>query len=133
MSSVVSISPLLPPATAPVGLFAGRHALAELAGIPPALLDDEAYLRDLVTRAVTECGATLCDLVSKRFEPQGVTVLALLAESHASLHSYPERGSVFVDVFTCGDRADPQVAVDVLAAGLHATHVNATIVRRGLA
>lgn len=133
MSLPVSISPLLPPATAPVGLFAGRHALAEFGGIPSALLDDEVFLRDLVTRAVVECGATLCDLVSKRFLPQGVTVLALLAESHASLHSYPELGSVFVDVFTCGERADPQVAIDALAAGLGATHVRSTIVRRGLA
>ena len=62
--------------------------------------------------AVTEAGATLCEVISHRFTPQGVTVLAMLAESHASVHTYPELGAVFVDVFTCGDEADPVRAVD---------------------
>lgn len=114
-----------------VGVFTGRHVLAELVGVAPVLLDDEPYLRELMVAAVAECGATVCQVISQRFQPQGVTVLALLAESHASLHSYPENGSVFVDVFTCGDRADPQRAVDALARGLRPDGVRSTVVHRG--
>jgi S-adenosylmethionine decarboxylase proenzyme len=117
-----------PPA---IGVFTGRHALAELVGVAPEPLDDEAYLRALLAAAVAECGATVCQLVSQRFHPQGVTVLALLSESHASLHSYPERGSLFVDVFTCGDRADPRLAVTALARELRPAAVHSRVVRRG--
>lgn len=118
-------------AAAGVGVFAGRHVLAELQGVASGLLDDERFLRELMVAAVTECGATVCQVISQRFQPQGVTVLALLSESHASLHSYPERGSVFVDVFTCGDHADPQRAVDALARALGPQRVNSTVVHRG--
>ena len=113
------------------GVFTGRHVLAELVGVPPELLDDERFLRELLAAAVTECGATVCQVISQRFQPQGVTVLALLAESHASLHSYPENGSVFVDVFTCGERADPTLAVDALARALRPDKLRSTVVHRG--
>jgi S-adenosylmethionine decarboxylase len=112
-------------------LFTGQHALAELVGVAPELLDDEPLLRRVLAAAATECGATVCQVISKRFQPHGVTVLALLSESHASLHSYPENGSVFVDVFTCGEHADPGRAVEVLARELRPTTVHSTVVRRG--
>ena len=114
-----------------VGVFAGQHVFAEFEGIDPALLDDVAFLRVTLERTLDQAGATVCDVVSKRFVPQGVTVLALLAESHASLHTYPEVGSVFLDVFTCGNRADPELAVRLLAEALAATSTNITTIRRG--
>jgi S-adenosylmethionine decarboxylase len=114
-----------------VGRFAGRHVLAELAGIAPALLDDPDRLSEILATAVTEAGATVCDVAAHRFAPQGVTVVALLAESHASLHTYPELGAVFVDVFTCGDRADPEHAVRLLAEALGAGTVSLSTVLRG--
>jgi S-adenosylmethionine decarboxylase len=58
-------------------------------------------------------------------------VLALLSESHASLHTYPEVGSMFLDVFTCGNRADPKLAAQLLAEALAAESTNVTIIRRG--
>jgi hypothetical protein len=60
-----------------------------------------------------------------------ITVLALLAESHASVHTYPEVGSTFVDVFTCGERADPEKAVRLLAEALGTTSVELSSVARG--
>jgi S-adenosylmethionine decarboxylase len=114
-----------------VGHFAGQHVLAEFEGIDPTLLDDVAFLRVTLERSLDRAGATVCDVVSKRFTPQGVTVLALLSESHASLHTYPEVGSVFLDVFTCGDRADPELAMRLVAEALSATSTNITTIRRG--
>ncbi|HEY0641678.1 MAG TPA: adenosylmethionine decarboxylase [Pseudonocardiaceae bacterium] len=116
-----------------VGLFTGRHALAELTGVDGALLDDEELLRQVLADAATEAGATVCQVIAQRFQPQGVTVLALLAESHASLHTYPENGSAFMDVFTCGGSAAPQVAVDAVARALRPAAVHCTVVDRGAA
>ncbi|MFC4945570.1 adenosylmethionine decarboxylase [Pseudonocardia sp. GCM10023141] len=115
----------------PVGSFAGQHVLAELTGVDPALLDDEPRLRDTLVAALEQAGATVLEVSSRQFDPQGVTVIALLSESHASLHTYPECGSAFVDVFTCGQRAEPELAVRLLAAALHAPDVHTRTVHRG--
>jgi S-adenosylmethionine decarboxylase proenzyme len=114
-----------------VGVFAGQHVLAEFEGVDPALLDDVAFLRGTLERSLDRAGATVCHVVSKRFAPQGVTVLALLSESHASLHTYPEVGAVFLDVFTCGNRADPELATRLLAEALGAKETHVTTIRRG--
>ena len=114
-----------------VGRFTGRHVLAELHGVDPGLLDDTARLGELLRAAVTEAGATVLDVVAKRFAPQGATVIALLAESHASVHTYPEHGSLFADVFTCGDRADPEQALRLLAKSLDAASVHLSVLHRG--
>ncbi|MFB9909563.1 adenosylmethionine decarboxylase [Allokutzneria oryzae] len=114
-----------------VGLFTGQHVLAELDGIDAALLDDELFLRRTLEHVLDQAGATVCDVVSKQFDPQGVTVLALLSESHASIHTYPEIGALFVDVFTCGDRAQPELAVRLLAEALGTTAVQSKTIHRG--
>jgi S-adenosylmethionine decarboxylase len=116
-----------------VGLFAGQHVLAEFAGVDSGMLDDEEFLTRTLLDALSRANATVCDVISKRFDPQGVTVLALLSESHASLHTYPEVGSVFLDVFTCGDRADPELAMKLLAEALCTTNTSITTIRRGRA
>lgn len=116
---------------ASVGQFTGRHVLAEFAGVDPLVLDNPGFLREALESALRGAGATVCDVVSKRFEPQGVTVLALLSESHASIHTYPEVGSMFVDVFTCGDTADPELAARLLRDSLGARDARISTVHRG--
>lgn len=118
------------PAT-PIGVFAGKHMLAELTGMSRETLDDEHRLRRTLRSALARANATVLSVVSKRFEPQGVTVVALLTESHASVHTYPEFGAMFVDVFTCGDRAEPLVAIEYLVEALHATSVRTDLITRG--
>ncbi|GAA4779129.1 hypothetical protein GCM10023200_10250 [Actinomycetospora chlora] len=111
--------------------FAGRHVLAELRGLEAGVLTDEQRLTVALRNALDAGGATVIDVVAHRFEPQGTTVLALLAESHASVHAYPEASAAFVDVFTCGDQADPERIVDVLGQELGAAEVRAQVVARG--
>ncbi|WP_028938732.1 adenosylmethionine decarboxylase [Pseudonocardia spinosispora] len=111
--------------------FSGRHVLAELAGIDAALLDDDRALRACLAESLTDAGATVLHVVTHRFEPRGVTVLAMLAESHASIHTWPERGCAFVDVFTCGDAADPERAVALLTERLGAQRLDIDTVHRG--
>ncbi|ACU97457.1 adenosylmethionine decarboxylase [Saccharomonospora viridis] len=121
----------MPSEFVPVGVFSGKHVLAELDGIDARLLDDDEFLRSTLADTLTDAGATVCEVISHRFEPQGVTVLAMLAESHASVHTYPEIGAMFVDVFTCGERADPEHAVRLLAKALGTEPVSMSTITRG--
>lgn len=114
-----------------IGSFVGWHVLAEAHGVDPELLDDPDFLSNTLEVSLKEAGATVCAMNSHRFEPQGVTVLAMLAESHASVHTYPELGALFVDVFTCGDQASPERAVRHLTTALGATGTRTSTVRRG--
>ncbi|WP_206954981.1 adenosylmethionine decarboxylase [Trinickia acidisoli] len=85
----------------------GRHVLADIADTPAEVLNNgDALARALIEAAVAE-GATVLGTIRHAFEPNGVTVLLLLAESHVSLHTYPEEGRAFFDAFTCGVRCEP--------------------------
>ncbi len=110
---------------------AGRHLLATFYGCPIALLDDPAALRELVARAASATGATVLHIAVHHFDPHGVTAMALLAESHASLHTYPERGMAFWDCFTCGATCLPEASLAVLEAALAPAHIAHSIVPRG--
>ena len=78
----------------------GKQYLLNLYGCSFVLLDDERCLIDLLENAAIASGATVCQTISKKFEPQGVTVLCLLSESHISIHSFEEREYCFVDIFS---------------------------------
>ncbi|NTW03294.1 MAG: adenosylmethionine decarboxylase [Oscillochloris sp.] len=108
----------------------GRHLLLTLTGCPAQLLDDLTGLENLVRRAAAATGATVLEVMSHQFAPQGVTALALLAESHASLHTYPERGLAFWDCFTCGMSCDPARSIAVLSQALQATSVQQQEIQR---
>ena len=98
----------------------GKHCILELYDCSRSKLNDEAFLRSTITAAVQRAGATLLQLITHHFEPQGVTGLALLAESHLSIHTWPESGYAAVDVFTCGDHTMPERACAELIAALEA-------------
>ena len=108
----------------------GKHCILELYDCDSSRLDDEAFLRDTITTAAKRAGATLLNLITHRFEPQGVTGLALLAESHISIHTWPESGYAAVDVFTCGDHTMPEKACQILWEELGSKHHKLTSFRR---
>ena len=108
--------------SAPVHPTTGKHCILELYGCSSAKLNDEPFLRATITAAAKRAGATLLNLITHRFDPQGVTGLALLAESHISIRTWPEFGYAAVDVFTCGDHTMPERACAVLAQELEASH-----------
>ncbi len=107
----------------------GQHLLLTLSGCTAPILDDQSRLEALVRRAAEATGATVLGIQAHHFEPHGVTVLALLAESHMSLHSYPETGAVFVDCFTCG-ACDPRQSVPILTAALRPAEVREALIDR---
>tara|TARA_B100000131_G_C18100071_1_gene605640 strand:+ start:618 stop:1085 length:468 start_codon:yes stop_codon:yes gene_type:complete len=92
----------------------GKHCILELHDCNQFKLNDEAFVRTTITTAVKVSGAKLLNLATHKFKPQGVTALALLAESHLSIHTWPESKYAAVDVFTCGDHTMPIQACDFL-------------------
>jgi S-adenosylmethionine decarboxylase len=111
----------------------GRHVIAELLGGNPNLLNDERYLRAALKEAAERAGGTVLDVTSHKFTPQGVTALALLSESHISIHTWPEHGYSAVDVFTCGSHTNPQLACDFLKKALECTGESIKVLERGTA
>lgn len=99
----------------------GRHCIYELQGGDPYLLDNEAFIKEAVSNAADASGATLLGLISHKFEPQGVTAVALLSESHISIHTWPEHGYAAIDAFTCGEHTNPEAACRSLREALKAT------------
>ena len=102
----------------------GRHCILELYQCDNAKLNDEAFIRTTMTSSAKIAGATLINLVTHSFKPQGVTGLALLAESHISIHTWPEIGYAAIDVFTCGEHTMPEKACNLLAKDFLAKYLS---------
>tara|TARA_B100000579_G_scaffold213872_1_gene174857 strand:+ start:69 stop:536 length:468 start_codon:yes stop_codon:yes gene_type:complete len=108
----------------------GRHCILELYQCDEEKLNDEAFIRTTITSSARIAGATLIHLVTHSFNPQGVTGLALLAESHISIHTWPEIGYAAIDVFTCGEHTMPEKACKVLFKDFQAKNFSFKNIRR---
>jgi S-adenosylmethionine decarboxylase len=95
----------------------GKHWIYDLQGGDHDLLNDEDFVKDVMTMAAEAANATLLSISTKKFDPQGVTAVALLSESHLSIH-------------TCGERTDPEPACDFLRKSFKATHGSIQILKR---
>lgn len=111
---------------------AGVHYILELYGCPFAVLDNEELVREAVTRAAGTACCHVLGLSSHKFSPQGVTAVALLQESHLSIHTWPERGYAAADIFTCGQPAKAGLACEQLTARFGAARHTLLVVPRGL-
>ena len=80
----------------------GEHVLLEASRASPAVLDDLAAVTSAVTGACASANLTVIDVKAHRFAPQGVSVVAILAESHLRVHPWPEKSYASVDCYTCG-------------------------------
>ncbi|GAA5081078.1 adenosylmethionine decarboxylase [Maritalea mobilis] len=109
-------------------VFAGTHLIIEVENGHG--LDDEDRIQQAFRDCVDECGATLLHIHTHKFSPQGVSGVAVLAESHISVHTWPEIGYGAFDVFMCGD-AQPWKAVDVLRRAFGTETVHVKELRRG--
>jgi S-adenosylmethionine decarboxylase len=85
-----------------------------------------------LNEAVTACGATLLGLEVHKFKPHGVTGVAVIAESHISIHTWPEFDYAAIDIFTCGNKVNPEKAIKALKKYYSPEHVQMVEVRRGV-
>jgi S-adenosylmethionine decarboxylase len=109
----------------------GRHLLAEYHGCSRSILDDQVRLEALLRRAARTAGAHILVSHFNAFAPCGVSGVILLAESHMSIHTWPEYGYAAVDFYTCGACLS-ESAHSVVRAGVEASRSEVMIVRRGL-
>lgn len=109
--------------------FAGLHVVVDL--YDADRLDDINYIEEVMRECITRCGANLLHMHLHHFTPSnGVTGVAVLSESHISVHTWPERGFAAFDIFMCGV-SKPELAKDILAKAFSARKTAVTILPRG--
>lgn len=107
----------------------GKHFLLNLYGCSSSLLNDERFLVDLIENAAVASGATILKTVFHKFDPQGITAICLLSESHISVHSWPEENKAALDIYTCGS-ANPKIGCDIVIEQLKPTEYKLTYIQR---
>ena len=107
-----------------------KHLLLELYRCDYEKLNDESFLRCSLNRAAKLAKATVLNLISNKFEPHGVTAIALLAESHISIHTWPESCYSAIDIFTCGQNMIPELASQYLIGVLKAQEHYLRVIER---
>jgi len=108
--------------------FAGSHIIIDL--YEAEGLNDQESIEAAMLECIEKAGATLLHIHLHPFEPTGVSGVAVLAESHISVHTWPENGYAAFDVFMCGD-AEPEKCIDILGRAFNAGRVNVKQLNRG--
>ncbi|RLE77104.1 MAG: adenosylmethionine decarboxylase, partial [Thermoprotei archaeon] len=90
-----------------VGVGLGKHIIAELFECDSDILDNVNVIKESLLEAATTSNSAVINYSFHRFKPYGVSGYVLIAESHISIHTWPEYGYAAVDVFTCGDKTNP--------------------------
>ncbi|WP_461828872.1 adenosylmethionine decarboxylase [Aquifex sp.] len=110
----------------------GLHILADLYGVEADKIDRVEDIRELLEGAVKHANLTKISSHYYQFQPHGATGVVLLAESHISIHTWPEHGIATVDVYTCGDPSKAYKAMDYIVSKLSPTRVDKQIHDRGI-
>ncbi|MCA0986466.1 adenosylmethionine decarboxylase [Guptibacillus algicola] len=109
----------------------GHHIIAEMWNCNKEKLNDLVFIEETFAKAALDSGAEIRDVVFHPFEPQGISGAVIIAESHLTIHSFPEHGYASIDVYTCGDKIDPSQATDMIAQELEASTVHSVKIPRG--
>jgi S-adenosylmethionine decarboxylase len=110
----------------------GTHIVCELSGCDAQTLADVDAVRDIVIGAAQAARATIMEVAFHRFQPQGVSGVIVLAESHISIHTWPELRYAAMDFYTCGEHTDPWLACEYAARALKAQGTITSEVKRGV-
>jgi len=109
----------------------GKHFLLELNDCDRTLLNDINVIRDIMLAAAKESGATVLGESFHQFSPQGVSGVIIIAESHLSIHTWPEHGYAGADIFTCGTTVQPEKAAEVIIERMNPTSHSIMQIYRG--
>jgi S-adenosylmethionine decarboxylase len=107
------------------------HILGELYGVEPLVLQYVEHLEPILRKVIERCRFNVLDCAWHQFAPYGVTAFFLLAESHLSVHTWPEESLLTLDIFTCGSRQQALQAFDLLVQELAPRAVETRILHRG--
>jgi S-adenosylmethionine decarboxylase len=110
----------------------GRHLIVEYCDCDRAVLNDRSLLERHMNEAVRKSGATIVQSIFHNYNPCGVSGAVIIAESHFSIHSWPEYGYAAVDFFTCGQSVNPHIAADYMKEVLGASDCHVKNLDRGI-
>jgi S-adenosylmethionine decarboxylase len=110
----------------------GIHLLIELWSCNRHKIDNLDYLEKIMSQAAEVAGATVLKTAFQDFNPQGVSGVVVIAESHLTIHTWPEHGYAAVDIFTCGSTVNPWKAAGFLKQELEAADVQVRSLERGI-
>ena len=108
----------------------GRHFLVELIGCPADKISFVEDVKPVLLKAAEVSEATIVEHYFKQYEPRGVTGIILIAESHFSVHTWPEDGFAAFDILTCGQML-PESAIELIAREFKAEQVKQQVIERG--
>jgi S-adenosylmethionine decarboxylase proenzyme len=111
----------------------GTHVIADFHCIQnnKELLNNAGKLIENISIALEMCGAELIKIGYHQFEPHGLTITAILSESSLDIHTYPEHNYMSTSIYTCGEKAKPEIAVDYLRTLFMPEKENRIIINRG--
>ncbi len=109
----------------------GRHILVEFYGCDVSLLNKASALKEVMEDAARAARATVVNSFIHQFSPYGVSGVVVIAESHLTIHTWPEYGYAAVDLFTCGEDIDPWKCYYYLEEKLKSKHSTTMELRRG--
>jgi len=92
----------------------GTHVLLETYGVDSTLLDAMDDFHSFAEQILYDYGCTIINSQKYKFSPQGFTCVFMLAESHLSIHTWPERGTAACDIFTCGFVNTEQISQEII-------------------
>lgn len=110
----------------------GHHYIVEGSGCSPDVISRVEHVEQIMVRAAEVANVQAWSISFHRFSPTGVSGVVVISESHLAVHTWPEFGYVALDIFTCGDRAKPEAAVQHALKAFGATSMHITEVTRGL-
>lgn len=110
----------------------GRQIIAELWDCNMDILNDIQLIERIFVDAALKAGAEIREVAFHQFTPHGVSGVVIISESHLTIHSFPEHGYASIDVYTCGDKVDPAVAVDYIARSLESKTSEKIEIPRGV-
>ena len=110
----------------------GRHLLLELFDCDSDAITNLDVVKSVLVEAAKRAQATIVDVVFHEFNPFGISGVVVIAESHLSIHTWPEYRYAAVDIFSCGEVLQPSVAANYLVEQFGAERTSVVELQRGL-
>jgi S-adenosylmethionine decarboxylase len=110
----------------------GRHLLLELFDCDLDAINNVETVKGALVEAAKRAQATIVDVVFHEFNPFGVSGVVVIAESHLSIHTWPEYRYAAVDIFSCGDVLQPEIAANYLVEQFGAERTSVVEMQRGM-
>ncbi|AEH25375.1 adenosylmethionine decarboxylase [Pyrococcus yayanosii] len=110
----------------------GHHYVVEAAGCDPEIIGNADKIREIFLEAAKISNMEVKASYFFKFSPTGVSGVVIVAESHISVHTWPEKGYAALDVYTCGEKADPEKAVDYILEKFKAQYAHVSELKRGI-